>query len=325
MEEPFWQVQALVAIVTAFTPVDAGQAVATAERAEQVAAGITDTNERLCDLVALTTAVGRADPEAAVRIAERARDIAQAETTTDGFDADKLRSSAVQALAAAGLLDAAWDVLTQTRWTSPFDLDDALAALAGSFARSGRWADAERAARGISVWWEQADALLQLSGQLVRAGELDAAEKVAASIGDGARRAEALTGLATALIPLDTDRARRTAAAAERTARQESQPPWHDETLAELAGALMEDQLWETAERVVLAMPQASYRNRAIAGLIGGLARAGRAGDVMRLYRCLGDRAPRPRRKPASSGRCAPPGTGTRPRNWPPGSPIPTT
>ena len=38
-------------------------------------------------------------------------------------------------------------------------------------------------------------------------------------------------------------------------------------------------------------MPQASYRNRAIAGLIGGLARAGRPGDVMRLYRCLGDSA----------------------------------
>ena len=228
MEDPFWRVQALVAIVSAFTPVDVGQAVATAERAEQVAADITDPGKRLQDLAALTGAVSRVDPEAAARIAERVRGIAQAEATTNVFDADKLRSSAVQALAAAGLLDAAWHVLTQARWTSPFDLDYALAALAGSFARSGLWADAERAARGISVPWEQADALLQLSGNLVRAGELDAAERVAASIGDGAHRAEALTSLASALIPLDIDRARRTAAAAERTARQESRPPWHD-------------------------------------------------------------------------------------------------
>ena len=287
MEELFWRIQALAAIVKALAAIDTGQAVATAEAASRTAADLNDPREQAGALEALVTAVAPVDLDVARRMAGQVQGVFRSHAGTEYFTLDGVPSSAVRALAITRQWDAARDVLAQAPW-GPFGYEHALSSLAAALGRSGMWEAAEQTARSISgSGWEQSDTLLWLSQDLVSADQIDKAERVAASITDGARRAKALAAVASAQVPLDAERARRTAEAAERTARQEARPSWHDQTLAELVGALTEQLQWERAERIALTMTQDHYRDQALAELIGGLACADRTDDVMRLYQKL--------------------------------------
>ncbi len=232
------------------------------DSAERVAVNVADPAMRSDALVALIRVVGDAGlSDRANRLAGEAEQAAK--QSPRGVRGNHLESLA-RALADAGLFESAERVAVNI--SNLYTRADALVALVRALADAGRFDSAERIAASIPsppidpirapATDRRPDALLALVRALADAGRFDSAERIAVTITSPSERTQAQTSLAWALAEAgELARAARSAADAERSAREHASKGWLDGSLIGVAHALCaadlvkSNPLWAEARR----------------------------------------------------------------------------